>query len=125
MADKKLTFTVGADVTPGTKGFADLAKSATKSMGQVDDSIEDTRTAGQKLADALSGAFDEIDAAMKGTQEAADMLATALGPELAGKVDTVAVVGQFQKLGLTVDEVKADVDALADVIRKADDVSLS
>lgn len=124
MADKRLFFTVGADVGPGSKAFDKLAKDAKKSMGDVDSSLDETESAGKRLASALEAQFESIDSAMTETKAAADTLAAALGPELAGKIDTAAVVQEFQRLGLTLDEIQADADALASALKKADDVSL-
>ncbi len=124
MAEKKLFFTVGADVGPGTKAFASLARDAKKSMGDVDDAVTDTRTNAQRVADALDGVFEQVDATMKETAETAEVLGRAMGPELAAKVDTTAAIQEFQRLGLSMDEIRADADRLADTLKKADDVTL-
>lgn len=124
MAEKKLFFTVGADVTPGTREFDRLAKAARKSMGEVDDAVDDTRTNAERVADALDAVFDEIDSSMKETEDTARTLARAMGPELADKVSAVEAVQEFQRLGLTLEEIRLDADRLADTLRRADDVSL-
>jgi hypothetical protein len=123
VADKKLEFQIGAK-DEASKVFQQVGKAAKAGMGQVDDSLDGSESKGKQLAAALSQQFDKLDATMRGTREAAAMLGKALGPDLAAKVDTVGIVTEFQRLGLSVDEVKADVDALADTIRKADDISL-
>lgn len=124
MADKKLSFNIGAK-DDASKVFAEIGRNAKSGMDKVDDAFDGSESKGKQLASALSASLDEIDAAMKATRDAADVLGRALGPELAAKIDTVAAVQEFQTLGLSVDEVKADVNDLADVIRKADDVTLS
>jgi len=93
-------------------------------MGDVDNALEDTESAGKQLANALEAQFEAIDAAITETKATADVLATALGPELAAKVDSSVLVQEFQRLGLTLDEIKADADSLAAALKSADDVSL-
>jgi hypothetical protein len=105
--------------------LAKIASNAKREMGKVDDALEDTRTAGQRAADALSSMFDEFDAELKQTARIADDLASKLGPELSSKVDTGQLIGEFRKLGLTLDEIEADTDALVQSIKRADDVVLS
>jgi hypothetical protein len=124
VADKKLFFTVGADVAPGSKEFAKLSRDVKKSMGEVDDSINESKTKAQQVAEGYSAAFEQIDAAIIETKATADTLAQKLGPELAGKIDTSAAVQEFRSLGLTLDEIKADADVLAAALKQADDISL-
>jgi uncharacterized phage infection (PIP) family protein YhgE len=124
MADRKLKFDIGADIGPGSKAFQTLAKDAKKSMGDVDSAVDDTRTNAERVAQSLVGVFEGIDSTMTETKAAAEALATAMGPELSAKVDSAAAVTEFQKLGLTLDEIKAEADTLVTALKAADDVSL-
>ena len=123
MPDRKLSFNITAD-DDASKVFEKISRTAKKEMGAVEDSLDDTRTAGKKAADALSAVFDELDAEMAQTTQAADRLAQAMGPELAGKVDASKAVNEFKRMGLTLEEIEADADELALALKKADDVSL-
>lgn len=123
MAEKALSFRIGAQ-DDASKVFEKLSRTAKSELGKVEDSLDDTRTAGKRAADALTTTFQQLDGEMTELKGAADMLASALGPELAAKIDSTKAVQEFQRMGLSVDDVKADVDALADALRTADDVQM-
>lgn len=108
-----------------------VAKKAQQELGKTEDAakdvadqLDDTRTAGQKLADAMTAIATDIEVALIADKEAAQALANALGPELAAKTDTSAVVAELKQAGLTLDDIKQDADALADAIRKVDQVKV-
>ena len=86
MADKNLSFRIGAE-DDASRVFGGCSRTAKTEMGKVDDSLDDTRTAGKKAADALSAVFDQLDADLVDTKATADRLAQALGPELAAEID--------------------------------------
>jgi hypothetical protein len=123
VADKKLTFNIDAK-DDASKVFEKIGRTAKSEMGKVEDGLDDTRTAGKKAADALGAVFDALDADMVQTAATADRLAQAMGPELAAKVDVSKAVGEFRRMGLTLEQIEADADELAAALRKADDVSL-
>lgn len=114
-----LYFTVGADIAPGSKAFDELARKAQRSMGDVDSALDDTKSAGQRVADALNAQMDEVDAAMRDSAEAAVALGRALGPELVAKIDLTEAVTKLQKIGLTADDIKADADTLGDALKRS------
>lgn len=93
-----------------------------KGLDKVGDSAED---AGDAIIRQLNEAFDKTEAQIKLTASAADKLAMALGPELAQRADTTALVGEFRALGLTFEQIEAKADQLAATIKRADDVKLS
>jgi hypothetical protein len=64
------------------------------------------------------GAFDQVAAEAKETAAAADVLGRALGPELAAKADTGAIVGELQQMGLTLDQITANADQLGGKMRE-------
>lgn len=123
MPGKELKFTItAADDTSSV--LSKISANAKREMGKVDDSLDDTRSNGQKVAQALGQYFDQLDVELAGTKTAADALATALGPELAAKVDTTEMVGKFRSLGVSLDDITVDADEFAAAIKKADDLTL-
>jgi hypothetical protein len=97
---------------------ADIGKAAKAAQGFGDD-LDDTRTAGQKVADALKAATDTIVASLKEDADAADALARAIGPELMATADggIGPLVQRLKGLGLTSQDIKADAEALADAFK--------
>ena len=117
MADEQLKYTL--EFLAKLNGLKDAA-TATEDLA---DGIEDTRTAGQKLADSLDASHAAIRADLERTQETVDRLAMAMGPELAAKADPAELVADFRRLGLTLEDIDADVDRLAGSVGKLDTVS--
>lgn len=122
MPDRNLSFKISAtdDVSTVTKKLASNVKA---DMANVDTAFSDSETKGKQVAAALSATFDTLDADLTATKTAADALATALG-DTGSKIDASSAVGELQRLGLSLDEIEADADALAAALKKADDVSL-
>lgn len=63
--------------------------------------------------DRVLAGFDEVIAETREVQAAADALGAALGPELAAKADTTALVQHLTDAGLTLDDIKGNADQLA------------
>jgi hypothetical protein len=72
---------------------------------------------------ALS-ALDQVAAEAKQTAEAADALGRALGPDLAAKADTTAIVGDLKNMGLSLDQIKGNADQLGAKMRELSDVDV-
>jgi uncharacterized phage infection (PIP) family protein YhgE len=118
MAGKRLTYEIDLETRQAVRGLKDMAKES----GKVEDGFDDTRTAGQKMADAIkqrtAAAHTEIDE----TARAAKALEKALGPDFKG--DTKDVVANLKRVGLTADDIEQDVDELAAAIRGVDGVKV-
>ena len=69
-------------------------------------------------------ALDEVAAEAKRTEAAADALSQALGPELTGKADTTALVGDLRAAGLTLEQITANADQLGAKFREISDMDV-
>ena len=69
-------------------------------------------------------AMDQVAAATKETAAAADALGRALGPELAAKADTTAMVQDLQKAGLTIEDITVNADRLGNKLRELSDIDV-
>ena len=76
------------------------------------------------MATVLSAMAKDLDTELDRAAQAADALATALGPELAGKADVGQIVGDLQRMGLTFEEIVADADKLAASLKEMDQVQM-
>jgi tRNA threonylcarbamoyladenosine modification (KEOPS) complex Cgi121 subunit len=61
---------------------------------------------------------------MLAEKAAADALAQALGPELSAKANFAEVIAGLQKLGVSLEDIRAEADTLATSLKQADDVRL-
>lgn len=80
--------------------------------------------AGARAAQDLTEQAERMSEELGKAKVAAERLGTALGPELAGRVNMNALLGDFKKLGLTMDDVAADADELAAAVKAIDDVKI-
>jgi len=122
--ERNLGFRIGA-TDDATAVFAKLARAAKSSMADVQGDLDDTRTAGKRMADALTAVADELDRELEGTARAADKLAEALGPDLAAKLndgDLDRFVSDLRAAGLSIEEIEADAEQLATALKRMDDV---
>lgn len=122
MAGKKLDYEINVDSSGGIKGIEKFGKAVRKELKAVEADLEDTRTAGQKMADALDSLAGQMEAELKGAAKAAEALGRALGPELAGRSDIGAVVTDLNRMGLTFEEITADADRLAQSLKNIEQV---
>lgn len=88
----------------------------------------DARGAGEKLADAQKQVADKMRTEMASISAAADVLADSLGPEMVQAIEATGrsvedEVQRFQKLGLTLDDIKRDSDLLAQGMKELDDAA--
>ena len=100
-------------------------KGGVKNVGKLTTELEGAESAGKQAAKALQQMADHIETDMKETATAADALGAALGPELAARIGQnglVDMVSDLKKLGLTSQDIEADVDDLAMAIKKLDTV---
>lgn len=115
MADQSLRFTL--DFLAKTAGL----KSSKELLDQIGDELDDSVDSGKQFARAMRLVADRVEADLDETRAAADALAAALGPEMAatiGQANLDNYAAQFRRAGLTVDDVRANVDELADSIRR-------
>lgn len=125
MAEKRLTFRIDAR-DDASAVLGKIGSAAKREMGKAEDALDDTRTAGKRLADALGQMNDEVVRELAGVERAAEKLGTALGPELTAKLGDDKIdraVQDFRRLGLTFEEIEADAEALAAQIKRADEIS--
>jgi hypothetical protein len=126
--DRALNYRITVDQASGTAGIRDFSRQASAELRKVDKSLGDTETASQRVAKALGQMADQAETELKAAGRAADALAAALGPEMAAKLGRNGIaqaVGDFNKMGLTFEQVEADADSLAASMKRLDDVQTS
>lgn len=114
-------------LTVATQDAQRNLKAAEKEAKKLGTSLDDSRTKGQKVADFLDKFADEAEADFKATVKAADKLAEALGSEFVAELrqsgkSVEDLVDDLKRMGLTADDVEADVDRLAASLKKTADV---
>jgi hypothetical protein len=119
MANKTLTATVDLDTKKGIKAAQDLQKQVV----ETGTAIEDLRTPGKIAADAIAAMSVKMQQELEEDGAAADELRAALERIGADTTDVDEYVGQLRKVGLTADDIRADVDTLADAIKQMEDVA--
>src|SRR5262245_10589133 len=122
MASRTLDYRIDVDASGGVRGLKQFSSAAKAELRTVDESLADTSTAGETVARVLSDMADTIEAELKGSAQAADALATALGPELAARTDIDKIVADLKKMGLSFEDIEGDADQLAASIKKLDQV---
>lgn len=122
MSGKKLTYDIGVDASSGITGVKQFSRAVQSELKRVDTSFDDTATAGERVATVLSTMATDLDDELTRAKTAADALAAALGPELAGKADVGSIVGDLQRMGLTFEDITADADKLGDSLKQLDQV---
>jgi len=124
MADRevRIRFTGDSAVLKGS------AADVRKIFQNLVEDENDARGAGEKLADAQKQVAERMRADMAQISEAADVLADSLGPEMVAAIEASGrsvedEVVKFQKLGLTLDDIKMDSDLLAQGMKDLDDAA--
>lgn len=124
MAGKdKFTYTVDVATKNASKNLKDAAKEA-KKLGT---DLDDTRSAGKKLADAMDQVTGELETEFKQAKSAADKLADSLGTAGVDAVNRAGksvddLVQDLKRAGLTYEDIEADSDALAASMKRMADV---
>ncbi len=125
MVTKNLAFRISADDSDALKSFAAISKSADREMTKVAQALDDTDTAGKRMADGLKAAAAQIDAELTGVKGASDALRRSLGDDFdRSSAEVDGFVQDLRRAGLTFEEIEADADELAAAIRALDDVRL-
>lgn len=119
MADQQLRFTL--DFLAKTAGL----KNANELLDQLGSELDDSVDTGKQFAATMRQVADKVERDLQETEQAAKALADALGPELSAalgqsKVENYAV--QFRRAGLSIDDVTANIDDLADSVRRLEGI---
>jgi hypothetical protein len=114
----KVEIPVDADTDQAIKAFKEVDKQAKKlTTGDHEITV-------QGKVDKVLGDLEKVAAEAKETQEAAEALGRALGPELTEKGDMTALVGELKKGGLALDEIKANAEQLAPKLKELADADV-
>ena len=120
-----ITGKIKLDTKAAAKELADIDK-ASKEAGE---SVEDIGTKGQVMARIFNQSADAVEADLADTKRMAELLGNALGPELTAKMNSggqlLNIVDDLRRVGLTADDVEADIDQLAASIKRLDDSATS
>jgi Tfp pilus assembly major pilin PilA len=121
---REITYEIGIDAGDAVGSLRSFSGAVKSAMRDVEGSLDDSATAGDKL----SAALDQIAGQTKESFASAAIAAERLGQALqdAGSNLNVAdVLPQLNKLGLSFDEITADADKLAVSLKGLDDVKLA
>lgn len=113
-------------------GESQVLKGATgevrKVFLQLQGDLNDTRSAGEKLAAAQKQVADSMRKDMEEIGRAADVVRDSLGPEMTAAIESTGrtvedQVQEWRKLGLTLDDIKMESDKLAAGMKDLDDAA--
>lgn len=126
MASKDLKL----DLKIGTQEAAKNVKAVAAETKKLGTELDDTRSAGKKMADAMDQVTDQMQSEFKGAVRAAEKLGKALGPDLVADINKGGksvddVVADLKRAGLTYQDVENDADQLAAAMRRANEVGQS
>ena len=117
MADDRLRFILDfVTQTAGLKSAQELAELLGEDLGNAED-------AGKQMAAALKVAADKAQKDLKETTAIADKLAQALGPELTAKVNVDEIATKFHHVGMTVEDVDANIDSFRSSLSRMADTA--
>lgn len=113
-AQRTMTIRFVGDMKDMRRGVKDLVSQ-----------LDDTESAGKRVATAMRQLAGDAERDFADARDAADRLARALGDETVAEIEAAgrSVDGYIQdlrRMGLSYDDVRADVDELADSIRKVE-----
>ena len=105
--------------------FVGEAKSTQRAIKDIVAGLDDTESAGKRVATAMKMLSDDAETSFRDARAAADKLAAALGDDMvaqiqAGGRSVDGYVDDLKRMGLSFDDVRTDVDELADAIRKVE-----
>lgn len=119
MADQQLRFTL--DFLAKTAGL----KTSKEMLDALGEELDDSVDAGKRFAQAMRTVADKVESDLEQTAVVARHLADALGPQMSqalGQARIDQYAAQFRRAGLTVDDVTANIDELADSVRRLEGV---
>lgn len=105
--------------------FVGDSKSTTRAIKDIVSGLDDTESAGKRVSTAMKQLSDDAERDLLDAKDAADKLAQALGPETVSKMEAAGrsvdgYIEDLRRMGLSFDDVRTDVDELADAIRKVE-----
>jgi hypothetical protein len=105
--------------------FIGDSKNMSRAVKDIVSGLDDTESAGKRVAGAMKQLAGDAEASFRDSRDAADRLAAALGPEMVSKIEAGgrsvdSYITELQRMGLTFDDIRTDVDELADAIRRVD-----
>lgn len=115
---KTIRYDIDIETRAALRGLDELDDAA----AGFEDALDDTRTAGQRLADEIAAAAGAIETELDETIR----IVAALDAELDGatNVDTKQAAQELRRLGASADDVEADAGELVAALRRVDDVKL-
>lgn len=110
--------------------FLGDAKNLTRGVKDIVSGLDDTESAGKRVATAMKLLSDDAVREFGDAREAADKLAQALGADTVAEIEAAGrsvdgYVAELKRMGLSFDDVRTDVDELADAIRKVETTKAS
>jgi hypothetical protein len=110
--------------------FVGDSKNMTRSVKDIVSTLDDTESAGKRVASAMKQLSGDAETTFADARDAADKLSRALGEDMvnqiqAGGRSVDGYIADLQRFGLTFDDVRTDVDELADAIRKVETTKAS
>jgi hypothetical protein len=105
--------------------FVGDSKNMSRAVKDIVSGLDDTESAGKRVASAMKQLAGDAETSFRDSRDAADKLAQALGPEMVSKIEAGGrsvdgYITELQRMGLTFDDIRTDVDELADAIRRVD-----
>ena len=105
--------------------FVGDSKNMARSVKDIVSGLDDTESAGKRVATAMKMLSTDAESSFADARDAADKLAAALGPEMVSKMQQGGrsvddYVADLQRMGLTFDDIRTDVDELASAIRNVE-----
>jgi hypothetical protein len=105
--------------------FVGDSKNMSRAVKDIVSGLDDTESAGKRVAGAMKQLAGDAEASFRDSRDAADRLAAALGPEMVAKIEAGgrsvdSYITELQRMGLTFDDIRTDVDELAAAIRNVD-----
>lgn len=105
--------------------FVGDSKSTTRAIKDIVSGLDDTESAGKRVSTAMKTLSDDAERDLLDARDAADKLAQALGPDTVAKMEAAGrsvdgYIEDLRRMGLSFDDVRTDVDELADAIRKVE-----
>lgn len=116
MTRKTLRYDIDIATRDAARSVRDLAKEA----AQLDDTLEQVGPTAADMAREIRRGADLVDAELEASKRAATALRDALGD--VDRVDVAAVVQDLRRVGITLEDIEASADDLADSLRRAADV---
>lgn len=113
----EINFRLSLDSKDAQRGLKEAAADA----GDLSEELDEVESAGQAMARAIEQSADDMIAEIDRTKRAVDAMDEAFGD---ADYDSRKVVADLKKVGLTAEDIEADAEALADALRRTEDIKL-